>query len=91
VGLSVLEKALEEVRAGLAPPFGGLELRADGRVEFGAFPLKSLPLVNEETRKKFIRLLNEVLAAEVLAVKKALGNTHEAAVIKNLEKIGEPS
>ena len=91
VGLSVLEKALEEVRPHLSPPFGGLELRADGRVEFGPFPLKSLPFVNEEIRKNFIRLLNEVLVAEVLAVKKALGNVHEAAVIKNLEKIGEPS
>jgi hypothetical protein len=91
VGLSVLEKALEEVRTHLAPPFGGFELRADGRVEFGPFPLKSLPLVNEETRKNFVRLLNEVLVAEVLAVKKALGNTHEAAVIRNLEKMGEPN
>jgi hypothetical protein len=91
VGLSVLEKALEEVRARLAPPFQGLELRADGRVEFSPFPLMSLPLFTEETRKNFIHLLNEVLAAEVLAVKKALGNTHEAAVVRNLEKIGEPS
>jgi hypothetical protein len=91
VGLSVLEKALEEVRVRLAPPFGGLELKADGRVEFGPFPLRSLPLVNEETRKNFIRLLNEVLVAEVLAVKKALGNAHEAAVIRSLEKMGEPS
>jgi hypothetical protein len=90
VGLSVLEKALEEVRARLAPPFGGLELQADGRIELGPFPLKSLPLVSEETRKNFIRLLNEVLVAEVLAVKKALGNAHEAAVIRNLEKMGEP-
>ncbi|MFZ2053525.1 MAG: DUF4388 domain-containing protein [Candidatus Aminicenantales bacterium] len=91
VGLSVLEKALEEVRARLAPPFRGLELRADGRVEFSPFPLMSLTLFAEETRKNFIRLLNEVLVAEVLAVKKALGNAHEAAVVRNLEKIGEPS
>jgi hypothetical protein len=90
VGLSVLEKALDEVRARLAPPFGRLELRADGRVELGPLPLKTLSLANEETRKNFIRLLNEVLAAEVLAVKKALGNAHEAAVIKNLEKMGGP-
>ncbi len=91
VGLSVLEKALEEVRTRLAPPFQGLELQADGRVEFSPFPLMSLPLFTAETRKNFIHLLNEVLAAEVLAVKKALGNTHEAAVVRNLEKIGEPS
>ncbi len=91
VGLSVLEKALEEVRARLTPPFQGLELRADGRVEFSPFPLMSLILSNQETRRNFIRLLNEILVTEVLAVKKTLGNAHEAVVVRSLEKIGEPS
>jgi hypothetical protein len=91
VGLSVLEKALEEVRTRLDPPFQGLELRADGRIEFSPFPLMSLNLFTEETRKNFIRLLNEILVAEILAVKRTLGSAHEAALIRNLEKIGEPS
>lgn len=91
VGLSVLEKALEEVRARLTPPFQGLDLRSDGRIEFSPFPLMSLILSNQETRQNFIRLLNEILVAEVLAVKKTLGNAHEAAVVRSLEKIGEPS
>ncbi|OGD31605.1 MAG: hypothetical protein A2V45_14490 [Candidatus Aminicenantes bacterium RBG_19FT_COMBO_58_17] len=90
VGLSVLEKSLEDIRARLAPPFQGLELRADGRVEFSPFPLMSLNLFTEETRKYFIRVLNEILTAEVLAVKKTLGNAHEAGVVKSLERIGEP-
>ena len=89
VGLSVLEKSLEDVRLRLAPPFQGLELRSDGRVEFSPFPLMSLTLFTEESRKKFIRVLNEILMAEVLAVKKTLGNAHEAGVVKSLEKIGE--
>jgi hypothetical protein len=50
----------------------------------------SLNLFTEETRKSFIRVLNEILAGEVLAVKKALGNAHEAGVIESLERIGEP-
>lgn len=91
VGLSVLEKALEEVRARLTPPFQGLDLRSDGRVEFSPFPLMSLILSDQQTRQDFIRLLNEILVAEVLAVKKTLGNAHEAAVVRSLEKIGEPS
>jgi hypothetical protein len=91
VGLSVLEKSLEDIRLRLAPPFQGLELRADGRVEFSPFPLMSLALFTEETRKYFIRVLNEILTAEVLAVKKALGNAHEAGVVKSLERIGEPN
>jgi hypothetical protein len=90
VGLSVLEKSLEDVRLRLTPPFQGLELRPDGRVEFSPFPLMSLTLFTEESRKQFIRVLNEILMAEVLAVKKALGNAHEAGVVKSLEKIGEP-
>jgi len=91
VGLSVLEKSLEDVRLRLPPPFQGLELRADGRVEFTPFPLMSLTLFTEESRKQFIRVLNEILTAEVLAVKKTLGNAHEAGVVKSLEKIGELS
>jgi len=89
VALSVLQKALEEVRAQLAPPLQGLYLRPDGRIEFKPFPLVSLNPFQEESRKIFLGLLNEILAAEVLAVKKTLGNAHEAAVVKNLEKIGE--
>jgi hypothetical protein len=90
VGLSVLEKSLEDVRLRLTPPFQGLELRSDGRVEFSPFPLMSLTLFTEESRKQFIRVLNEILMAEVLAVKKTLGNAHEAGVVRSLEKIGEP-
>lgn len=88
-GLSVLEKSLEDIRWRLAPPFQGLELRADGRVEFSPFPMMSLTLFTEESRRQFIRVLNEILAAEVLAVKKTLGNAHEAGVVKSLERIGE--
>jgi hypothetical protein len=89
VGLSVLEKSLEEVRMRLSPPFQGLELRTDGRVEFSPFPLMSLTLFTEDSRKQFIRVLNEILMAEILAVKKTLGNAHEAGVVKSLERIGE--
>ena len=91
VGLSVLEKSLEDIRLRLAPPFQGLELRSDGRIEFSPFPLMSLALFTEDSRRQFIRVLNEILTAEVLAVKKTLGNAHEAGVIKSLEKIGEAS
>jgi hypothetical protein len=91
VALNVLEKALDEVRAKLGPPLQGLELRPDGRVEFKPFPLMSLNLYAEDSLKNFIRVLNEILVAEVLAVKKTLGNVHEAAIVKNLERIGEPA
>jgi hypothetical protein len=91
VALNVLEKALDDIRSRLGPPLQGLELRADGRIEFKPFPLMSLNLYHEESLRNFIRVLNEILVAEVLAVKKTLGNAHEAAVVKNLERIGEPT
>jgi len=92
VALNVLEKALDEVRAKLGPPLQGLELRGgDGRIEFKPFPVVSLNLYNEENFRNFLLFLNEILMAEVLAVKKTLGNAHEAAVVKNLERIGEPT
>ncbi len=90
VALSVLEKALDDVRTRLAAPLQDLELRPDGRIEFKPFPLVSLSVLTEDSRKNFIRILNEILIAEVLAVKKTLGNAHEAVVVRNLEKIGEP-
>lgn len=91
VAMNFLEKALDEVRVKLGPPLQSLALRADGRIELKPFPLISLNLYNEESLKNFIRVLNEILVAEVLAVKKTLGNAHEAAVVKNLERIGEPN
>jgi hypothetical protein len=90
VALSVLEKALDDVRSRLSPPLQCIELGPDGRIEFKPFPLVSLNVFTGESRKNFTRILNEILVAEVLAVKKTLGNAHEAAVVRNLEKIGEP-
>jgi hypothetical protein len=91
VGLNVLDKALDEVRPRLAPPLQSLELRDDGRVELKPIPLVAMNAAHPEGRGNFIAILNDILVAEVLAVKKTLGNEHEASVVKNLEKIGESS
>lgn len=89
VGLSVLEKALDEVRTRFGPPLQNMELRTDGRIDLKPMPFLSLNLPAEENRRSFLRLLNEILVAEILVVKKTLGNEHEAALIRNLERIGE--
>lgn len=91
VALSVLDKALDEVRPRLAPPLQSLELRDDGRVELKPFPLMALSAPQPDSRRHLIGLLNDVLVAEVLAVKKTLGNDHEASVVRNLDRIGESS
>lgn len=91
VALNVLEKALDEVRPRLAPPLQSLELRADGRVDLKPFPVAALNSLPSDGRRAFHDVLSEILVAEVLAVKKTLGNDHEAAVVRGLERIGEAS
>lgn len=89
VALNVLEKALEEVKLRLGPPLQSLDLRTDGRIELKPVSFFSLNFSNPESRKAFIQVLNEILVAEVLAVKKTLGDNHEAALVRNLERIGD--
>lgn len=91
VALNVLEKCLDEIKAHLGPLFQKIELSPDGTIEMKSILRTNTTLSNLEKEKNFIRGLNEILAAEVLTVKKTLGNDHERALVKNLEKIGEPS
>ena len=86
---TVLGKALEEVKPSLGPLFESVELLEDGTIEFKS-PLKiNVNLLTEDSQAELARGLTEILSAEVLAVKKSLGNDHEAALVKNLEKVGE--
>lgn len=89
VAMNVLEKSLEEVKPRLGPLFQKAELRRDGRVEIRHILKMSLNLQQEENKKNLIRSLNEILMAEVLAVKKTLGNGSESLLVASLEKIGE--
>jgi hypothetical protein len=89
VALNVLEKSLEEVKGHLDPSLHRLSLRPDGRIDPRTFLKMNLGISGEEGRKNFLRSLDEILGAEVLAVKKTLGNAHEALLVKNLEKLGE--
>jgi hypothetical protein len=89
VALSVLGKSLDEVRPRLGPLFLNAELRGDGRIDIRPAAKLNLNSLQEEQKKALTRSLNEILAAEVLAVKKTLGNSHEASLIRNLEKVGE--
>lgn len=89
VALNVLEKCQEEIMPCLSLPFQKIKLRADGRMDISPLLQANMGIWSEEDKKNLIKDLNEILAAEVLAVKKTLGNEHEAVLVKNLEKIGE--
>jgi len=89
VGAHVMEKALEEVRGRLDPVCQAFQLQPDGRLEAPS-PLKlNLNLGGDDVRRSFLRSLDEILAAEVLAVKRTLGPAHEADLVRNLERLGE--
>lgn len=91
VGTHIIEKALEEVRGRLDPVCQALQLQADGRLEAPS-PLKlNLNLAGDDSRRGFLRSLDEILSAEVLAVKRTLGPAHEADLVRNLERLGEGS
>jgi len=89
VALNLLEKSLDEVKGRLDPSLQRLALRPDGRIDPRTFLKMNLGISGEEGRKNFLRSLDEILGAEVLAVKRTLGNGHEALLVKNLEKLGE--
>lgn len=90
VALSVIGKSLEDIRARLDPAFQGLELKPDGRIELKSFLRLNAGGAGDDSRKALLRSMDEVLVAEVLAVKRTLGPGHESTLVRSLEKIGEP-
>jgi hypothetical protein len=89
VALSIIEKALDEVRGRLDPVFQGLELLPDGRIELRSSLRVNMTIGGEDSRRSLLRSMDEILMAEVLAVKKTLGPADEASLIRSLEKMGE--
>jgi hypothetical protein len=91
VALSVIGNSLEDVRSRLDPAFKGLELKADGRIELTSLLKTSMNLIGDENRRGLLRSMDEILVAEVLAVKRTLGSGHESALVRSMERIGETS
>lgn len=89
VAYNTLSKCLDEIKPHLGPSFKELELRPDGSITVKSFLKMNISLPSDERWKNLTHGLNEILVAEVLAVKKTLGNTHESLLVENLEKMGE--
>jgi len=85
---SVLNRALDEVRPSLGPMFQKMALQYDGRIEVDAALRLSVEHLPEEVFRTIVHGYDEILTAEVLAVKKTLGPAQETALVRNLEKIG---
>jgi hypothetical protein len=85
---TILGNSLEEARAHLGPVFQKMKLLADGRVAIDPALEATASHLSEELYRTLLQGFDEILAAEVLAVKKALGPAHESALVRTLEKVG---
>jgi len=81
---SVLEKYLGGVREARPEVLQGARLRRDGALEEAAVERNLGHLLEGERRGALIDALNEILYAELLAVKRTLGPEHEATIVRTL-------
>ena len=79
---NVLEKYLGTLRESRKDVLSGVKLLKDGSVD-GVMVERNLnKLPDEERRSRLVDALNELLYAELLAVKRTLGAEHETNIIK---------
>jgi len=89
VAFPLIGKALDEIRGRLDPAFQMAELKPDGRFELKSLLKVNANIVGDECRRSMLRSMDEILAAEVLVVKRTLGPDHESALVRSLERVGE--
>lgn len=89
VALNILEKCLEDTKPSLSPIFEKARLGPDGKIETNSILKSGISLSGENFKTQFLNGLNDILVAEVLAVKRTLGNEHESILVNSLKKIGE--
>ena len=86
VALNVLTKSVDDIRDDLSPLFKGIKLLQDGNFETQSILKKQMTPSGRNSNRHLLRDLNEILAAEVLAVKRTLGDEMESTLIHNLPK-----
>ena len=86
VALNILENCIEETKPLLSPILAKVRLAPDGKIETNSVIKGGIALSGEEIKAQLLPGLNEILVALVLAVKRTLGNEHEAVLVKNLKK-----
>jgi hypothetical protein len=79
---NVLEKYLAGLRESRKDVFAGIKLQKDGSLDATLVERNLNKLPEEERRGRLVDALNELLYAELLAVKRTLGAEHETAIIK---------
>ncbi len=89
VAYSIMERAIEEIKDSLECSFTSMRLLPDGRIELKSSLRMNFSIMNEDGRRNVLRSMDELLMAEILAVKRTLGPHHEKNLIRGVEKIGE--
>ncbi|MDD8027905.1 MAG: DUF4388 domain-containing protein [Acidobacteriota bacterium] len=90
LGRTIVARSIEEARPGLGPLFQKAALLPDGRIEADPAIRPGATGLPEAMRKALVHGYEEILMAEVLAVRKALGSRHESTLVQALEKVGTP-
>jgi hypothetical protein len=83
---NVLEKYLNGLREARKDVFGGVKLQKDGSLDATLLERNVNKLPEEQRKVLMVDGLNELLYAELLAVKRTLGAEHEASIIKALRE-----
>jgi hypothetical protein len=83
---NVLEKYMGGLRDQRKDVFASVKLQKDGTLDIAAIERNLNKFPEEERRTRLVDGLNELLYAELLAVKRTLGAEHEASLIKLLRE-----
>jgi hypothetical protein len=79
---NVLEKYLNGLRDGRKDVFAGTRLQKDGTLDPATLERNLNRVPESERRGLLVDALNELLYAELLAVKRTLGSEHEANIVR---------
>ena len=79
---NVLEKYLGGLRETRKDVFAGAKLQKDGTLDPASVERNLNKLPDDERRPTLVDALNELLYAELLAVKRTLGADHEASIVR---------
>jgi hypothetical protein len=88
VAHSILFDSITAIRDTISPCFQNLEIRSDGRIEEKSV-MKSIWYENfPDNSNEFLKGLEEILYAEIYAVKRHLGKDHEKLILQWIRESG---
>lgn len=87
VAQTVLEKHVQDAKSVLPPLFTPVRLLPEGRLDIQPLLKKQALLTNKDAQAELVRGMNEILSAEILAVRKTLGSRSIPPLVEILKKL----